>query len=279
MVNIIQNFLTKNDCYNINRKIDVKGIMVHSTGCAQPNPKAFMNSWNVPNKAVCVHGFVGADEVYQCLPWNHRGWHAGGQANNTHIGFEICEPSGHTYNGGTMIGYDVNKNATYFSKIYKNAVELCAYLCKEYKLDPHKNIICHSEGCKLGIASNHADVMHWFPKHGKNMDIFRDDVAATMANNGDFVDSTAPKPKDPIKEEPKMPEMTQEKFNEMMDKWMADLANKDPAKWSETYRKWAEDIGLIQGYGNGVMSYCSFITREQMVTLLYRFYEMITKGL
>jgi hypothetical protein len=25
------------------------------------------------------------------LPWDHRGWHAGGSANNTHIGFEICE--------------------------------------------------------------------------------------------------------------------------------------------------------------------------------------------
>ena len=29
--------------------------------------------------------------TYQTLPWDHRGWHAGGSANNTHIGFEICE--------------------------------------------------------------------------------------------------------------------------------------------------------------------------------------------
>jgi cell division septation protein DedD len=38
-------------------------------------------------------------------------------------------------------------------------------------------VICHSEGYKRGIASNHGDVMHWFPKHGKSMDTFRADVA------------------------------------------------------------------------------------------------------
>ena len=41
-----------------------------------------------------------------------------------------------------------------------------------------KNIICHCEGYKQGIASNHGDVMHWFPKHGKSMDTFRLDVKA-----------------------------------------------------------------------------------------------------
>ena len=44
-----------------------------------------------------------------------------------------------------------------------------------------KNIICHSEGHAQGIASNHGDVMHWFPKHGKNMDTFRAAVKAKLA--------------------------------------------------------------------------------------------------
>ena len=43
------------------------------------------------------------------------------------------------------------------------------------------NIICHSEGYRKGIASNHGDVMHWFPKHGKSMDTFRADVKAGLA--------------------------------------------------------------------------------------------------
>ena len=46
------------------------------------------------------------------------------------------------------------------------------YLCKLYGLT-EQDIICHCEGYELGIASNHGDVLHWWPKHGKNMDTFR----------------------------------------------------------------------------------------------------------
>lgn len=184
-MNLNKLYLTKNDCYKAGNKISVKGIMVHSTGANNPWLKRYLpddgkiginqngNHWNTPTpdgKKVCVHGFIGklADgtvATYQTLPWNYRGWHAGGSANNTHIGFEICE--------------DGLNDATYFNAVYKEAVELCAYLCKEYGLT-EKNIICHSEGYKKGIASNHGDVMHWFPKHGKSMDTFRADVKALL---------------------------------------------------------------------------------------------------
>lgn len=43
-----------------------------------------------------------------------------------------------------------------------------------------KDIICHSEGYKLGIASNHSDVMHWFPKHGKSMESLRIEVGRLL---------------------------------------------------------------------------------------------------
>ena len=32
-----------------------------------------------------------------------------------------------------------------------------------------------------GIASNHSDVMHWFPRHGESMDTFRAAVKAGLA--------------------------------------------------------------------------------------------------
>ena len=188
-MNLHKLLFTENACYKAGRKITVKGIMVHSTGANNPWLKRYVgpddgllgknqynNHWNTfhpGGREVCVHGFIGklADgtiATYQTLPWDHRGWHAGGSANNTHIGFEICE--------------DDLTDSTYFKKVYQEAVELCAYLCKLYGLT-EKNIICHSEGYKQGIASNHGDVMHWFPKHGKNMDTFRSDVKA-MLNAG-----------------------------------------------------------------------------------------------
>ncbi|WP_368653043.1 N-acetylmuramoyl-L-alanine amidase [Ornithinibacillus sp. 4-3] len=134
-------------------------------------------------RQVCVHAFIGklADgsiATYQTLPWNHRGWHAGGTANNSHIGFEICE--------------DGLTDASYFSAVYKEALELCVYLCKLYGFS-EKDIICHSEGYKQGIASNHGDVMHWFPKHGKSMDTFRADVKKLLSAENKPVDSVKKK--------------------------------------------------------------------------------------
>ena len=85
--------------------------------------------------------------------------------NNGYIGFEICE--------------DDTTDPKYFALIYREAVEFCAYLCRQHKLRP-SSIVCHAEGYQQGIASNHGDVLHWFPKHGKTMDDFRADVAKEM---------------------------------------------------------------------------------------------------
>ena len=201
-MNLHKLIFTENACYKAGRKITVKGIMVHSTGANNPWLKRYVgpddgllgknqynNHWNTYHpggREVCVHGFIGklADgsvATYQVLPWDHRGWHAGGSANNTHISFEICE--------------DGLADGTYFKKVYQEAVELCAYLCKQYGLT-EKDIICHSEGYKRGIASNHGDVMHWFPKHGKSMDTFRAAVKELLTADVDapVQEETQPRP-------------------------------------------------------------------------------------
>ena len=195
--------LTKNACYIAGKTIVPKGIMVHSTGANNPNLKRYVgpndgllgenqynNHWNQANpggRQVCVHAFIGklADgsiATYQTLPWNHRCWHAGGTANNTHISFEICE--------------DGLTDASYFKEVFKEAVELCAYLCKMYNLDPLKDgvIIGHYEGYKRGVASNHGDPRNWFPKHGESMDTFRAAVKKAL-DSGSAATPTEPVPK------------------------------------------------------------------------------------
>ena len=183
-MNLIKNYLIKNRCYTNPVKIKIEKLVLHSLGVAQPNSQVLINSWNSIEAGVSVHAFIEDDRVVQTLPWDYKAWHVGsgnnGSYNNCAIGVEICEPSGHKYNGGTMVGYNVDKNEVYFGKVYNNAVELFAKLCKDYNLNPLKDILCHSEVYKLGYGSNHADVMHWFPKHGKSMDTFRADVQAAM---------------------------------------------------------------------------------------------------
>lgn len=196
---LLKCLFTQNRCYKNGVKITPKGIMVHSTGCNNPNLKRYVQpstndtnyktlisqlgknnggtAWNNSNANVCVHAFIGKlanGEIatVQTLPWNYKGWHCGkgnkGSRNSSHISFEICE--------------DALTDATYFNKVYKEAVEFAAYLCQLYNFDPLKDgvIIGHYEGHQRGIASNHADPRNWFPRFGKSMDIFRQDVAAKM---------------------------------------------------------------------------------------------------
>ena len=212
---LIQCILTDNDCFKTKRAIKPKGVMVHSTGADNPTLRRYVqpvkggdgdyatlmaqlgrnkngNHWNRPGLDVCVHGFIGqlADgsvASVQTLPWTHRGWHAGtgtsgGSANNTHISFEICE--------------DGLADPAYFKLVYREAVELTAHLCKSCGLDPLADgvVICHSEGYRRGVASGHADVEHWFPRHGKSMDDFRADVAAELAPKPEPEPDPGPKP-------------------------------------------------------------------------------------
>lgn len=172
-MNIIQSYCVNNDCYQRNvRQTDCRysnfqnrgpvGLMLHSVGTPQPNAKVFADGWNKSGKDVAVHAVLQADgTVYQCLPWNFRGWHAGGQANNTHIGVEMTEPDQIRYTGGANFTCSDLKTARAQAEgTYRTAVDLFAMLCEQFHLDPMRDIISHAEGAKKGIASNHGDPEH-----------------------------------------------------------------------------------------------------------------------
>lgn len=184
---ITKQILTKNPCYKAGKTIKVKGLMLHSIGCPQPSAMTLIKSWNTSDSKVCVHGFIDANTggVYQTLPWNRRGWHCGGEANDTHIGIEMCEPDCIKYTTGAKFTCsDKQKARDMVERTYKSAVELFAHLCKEYNLNPLAEgvILAHSEGFTRGLSSNHADPEHLWK--GLNlpytMDGFRRDVMSAM---------------------------------------------------------------------------------------------------
>lgn len=204
-MNLLQCLLYENKCYQTGEYINPTRIVVHSTGAnnttlkryVQPGAKQtdgmggktreemlallgknkYNNSWNnyrPGGRSVCVSGFIGklADgsiASIQTLPWKMRPWGCGsgkkGSFNNCAIQFEICE--------------DSTNNYEYCKATYDEAVELCAYLCKEYDINPDM-IVSHKEACALGYASNHGDVEHWWSKHNLTMDGFRAAVKKAM---------------------------------------------------------------------------------------------------
>ena len=168
-IEITKQLATKNECYIIGRKLNPKKLLVHSTACPGVMAKRFADGWNTfrPNgRQVCVHAFLDDTECYQLLPWLMQGWHAGGSANQLSDGIEICEPRQYS-------------DKVYFEKVIKRAIELYAFLCKDQGLDA-SDIVSHAEAHKLGIASNHSDVGHWWSHVGYTMNDFRADVKRCM---------------------------------------------------------------------------------------------------
>ena len=153
-INIVEAFATKNKCYQIGTPLKPRGIMLHSVGCPQSSAAVFsrnFNQYQPGGQSVCVHAFVQADgTVDQTRPWEMRGWHCGGSANNTHVGIEMTEPS-------AIMSYA--ESSEQIAGTYHAAVELFAKLCEMYSLDPMADgvIIGHAEGHRNGVASNHAD--------------------------------------------------------------------------------------------------------------------------
>lgn len=185
---LVQSFLTKNPCYTAGKKITVKGLMLHSVGCPQPRASVFLSSWNRADfSSACVHGFIDGNDgtAYQTLPWDHRGWHCGGGANNTHIGVEMCEPACIRYtSGASFTCTDTAAARAVAKRTYETAVELFAMLCQTFHLNPLADgvILSHKEGHSRGVASNHGDPEHLWNqlKMGYTMDGFRKAVKAAM---------------------------------------------------------------------------------------------------
>ena len=179
---IIEAFAAKNKCYQAGAALVPRGLMLHSIGTPQPSAAAlarYFDQYQPGGQSVCVHAFAQADgTVYQTLPWEMRGWHCGGAANNTHIGIEMTEP-------GAGMAYA--EAAAQITGTYRTAVALFAQLCETYGLDPLADgvIIGHAEGHRRGVASNHADPEYLWRQYGMGytMDGFRADVAEAMNEN------------------------------------------------------------------------------------------------
>ena len=216
--------MTQSTCYKGTSTMTVKGVLWHSTGANNPNLRRYVqpddnaanraellallgtngnrNDWNHINRQAGLNCWIGklADgtvTTVQTMPWNYRPWGCGsgnkGSCNNGWIQFEICE--------------DGLNDATYFNKVYKEACEITAYLCKIFNIDPNgtvnmngvsvPTILCHADSHALGLGSNHGDVNHWFPKFGKSMATARADVAALMKTSGSVAPTQPTNPTTP----------------------------------------------------------------------------------
>ena len=219
----IQCMMTQSTCYRNTREFTPKGILWHSTGAnnpyimryVQPDDNAsnrqelinligkneYGNDWNHQYVQAGLNFWIGklkdgSVATVQTMPFNFRPWGCGsgwaGSCNDTHIQFEICE--------------DGLNDKSYAEKVYKEAVEMTAFLCKRYGINPLgvtncdgvtvPTIIDHVGSYHYGLGSGHGDVQHWFPKLlGKTMDNVRQDVYNLMNEQPKPTPQPQPTPK------------------------------------------------------------------------------------
>lgn len=201
------------------------GILWHDTAGGNPNLKRYVqpyetdpnydelikllgknkngNDWNHSGRRSGVNAFIGklADGTiataqvgeWEMCPWgcgsgskgSLNGYYRDANKRDTWIGrhfcqFEICDN-----------GYD-NYDPDYFKKVYHEACEFTAHLCKLYDIDPLgtvnfngvtvPTIVCHKDANNLNLGSAHGDIYVWFGKYGVDMDEVRRDVAALMSD-------------------------------------------------------------------------------------------------
>ncbi len=183
-------YATANPCYQMNRMIEPVGCVNHSFGVAQPDVEVLYRNMNQSGANWAVNAMLGnfhngEGKILMTMKLNTRPWGCGsgrkGSWNNDHVQWEVCEPAGHTYNGGTMIGYDVKKNQAYFDRMWKMLVAWNVYVANAYGYGADA-IHDHAESYQAGYGTNHADISHWFAKHGKSMDDLRKEVAVILKN-------------------------------------------------------------------------------------------------
>lgn len=270
----IQCWMRQSTWYRGAPKTTVKGVLWHSTGANNPNISRYVqpddnapdraellkilgvnrnkNDWNHIEREAGVHAFVGklADgsvSTVQVGPWDKKAWGCGsgkkGSCNDGWIQFEIAE--------------DSLTDRAYFDKVYREAVELTAYLCTLYNLDPLGTrmyngvkvpvILCHQDSYRLGLGSNHGDVYPWFNRYGKTMDDVRADVARLMKGEDEIV--------------------TYEQWKQYMDRYRQELSGLPAPVWAQNTGEW--DKAAKEGITDGTRPQ-DLISRAEAAAMVLR---------
>lgn len=270
----IKNVNTADSRYTEFQSRGPKGSVLHSIGTPQPSAKVIADYFDSPSVEASVHMVLQADGTcYRLAPENYRMWHVGGSANNTHLGIEMTEPSCISYdenNGYKLTIHNRSKALEHVVQTYNRAVELFAFLCRAYGWNPLEDgvILSHKECYERGIGSNHGDPEHLWDalNTGYTMDTFRAAVAKEIRRQ---------------EEEERESDVRQVAEQIMKEREKA-LKDNDAGTWSKEAREWAIANGIVNGIGNGpdgLPNYAweSPVTREQMVTMLYRFESFLNR--
>lgn len=220
-------------------------IVIHYTGNKGDTAKNNADYFARECVGVSAHYFVDETEVWCSVSPDHNAWHCGTKTGYYH---KTCR-------NNNSIGVEIcmlNKNGKVRHDSIKNAAAFVKKLMTQYNI-PIENVI------------RHYDVTH-------------KQCPAPMVSNPslweEFKESL-------IKEEDE--DMDVNRFKELWSEMRKELQDNDSGTWSAGARQWAVDNGLIAGNGTTIdgqpnYMWADLLTREQLVSVLFRFAQMMSKA-
>ncbi|HEX9063212.1 MAG TPA: peptidoglycan recognition family protein [Clostridia bacterium] len=138
------------------------GGVAHDTESPGDSDESEYAFFNGGNRSASAHAFVDADSITQCIPWNHKAWHAGPTANSNRIGIEMCYTT----------------DPAKFQEIWKRTTWLWAWLFVNVIKQPLNSdtLMSHNDVSNKWHETDHTDPVGYFARFGKTMAEFRHDI-------------------------------------------------------------------------------------------------------
>lgn len=159
-----KDYLTVNEWSRPGTELEkVNGVVIHYVGnpdtTAQANRNYFESlSSGEEGTYASSHFVVGLEgEVIQCVPLSEIAYASNGRNNDT-VAIEVCHP---------------DETGEFSPVTYDRVVELTAWLCREFKLDPEEDVIRHYDITGKVCPK-------YFVDHPDGWEQFRTDTAAEM---------------------------------------------------------------------------------------------------
>jgi N-acetylmuramoyl-L-alanine amidase len=192
MKNIVQQLLT-NKIPRPGTKLDsVKAVVIHYTANPGQSALGVIHYWNDETKPIGSAHYVIDDkgDIYQAIPEDEKAYHVGSSGIDKDSGKIYTDYAREVFgeyanNPETMspnrcsIGIElcpVDADGKHTPETLLSAVELTAYLCKKYNLEPQTKVMRHSDICGESVKV----CPKWFVNNVNDWITFRQDVMEQM---------------------------------------------------------------------------------------------------
>lgn len=159
-----KDYLTVNEWSRPGTELEkIDGVVIHYVGnpgtTAHANRNYFESlSSGLENTYASSHFIVGLEgEVIQCIPLTEVAY-ASNERNGDTVSIEVCHP---------------DETGAFSPVTYDRAVELTAWLCVQFKLDPETDVIRHYD-----VTGK--ECPRYYVEHPEAWDAFRADVAEAI---------------------------------------------------------------------------------------------------